>query len=57
MASHILLDENLGALNDARADNEEGSIDLLLSQEVEKVLGVIRRAIIEAEEQKNSFRN
>lgn len=50
MASHVLLDENLGALNNTRADNEERSINLLLSQEVEEVLSVIRRTIIEAED-------
>jgi hypothetical protein len=52
VASHVFLNENLGALNNTRADNEEGSIDLLLTQEAEEVLGVIRRTVIEAEQER-----
>lgn len=36
VATHVFFEQELGTLNDARADDEECSVDVLLRQEVEE---------------------
>ena len=49
MTLHVLLDEDLRTLDDARTDDEESGLELVLVEIVEEFRGVRGRAVIVTE--------